>query len=69
MSQPEGPGFGDNHTQRDQQTTLLEMTLVLAALPTVLPHWWIYYNVVLILPLMACLAAGWKAPKKNDVVR
>lgn len=42
----------------DQLKRLLEMTVILAALPTILPHWWIYYNVMLILPLMACFVAG-----------
>lgn len=45
-------------THNDQMKGLLEMTLILAALPTLLPHWWIYYNVILILPLMVCFVAA-----------
>ena len=51
---------------RDSLTTLLDMTLVLAALPTILPHWWIYYNVVLILPLMACFIAAKKTRDRRS---
>jgi hypothetical protein len=52
------PPFAEPLTNRQQRIRLLEMTLIVSALPTLLPHWWIYYNVVLILPLLACFAAA-----------
>ncbi|MCA9178085.1 MAG: DUF2029 domain-containing protein, partial [Planctomycetales bacterium] len=45
----------------DSWRRLLNTSLLLAALPTLMPHWWIYYNVVLMLPLMVCFAASRRA--------
>jgi hypothetical protein len=44
--------------RKDQMACLSELTLIVAALPTILPHWWIYYNVILILPLMVCFSTA-----------
>jgi glycosyl transferase family 87 len=49
------PGASDERQQ--PMIRLLEMSLIVAALPTVLPHWWINYNVLFIIPLLACFAA------------
>jgi len=52
-------------TARQQQLSLLELTLIVSALPTLMPHWWIYYNVILILPFIACFQSARKTADRR----
>lgn len=44
---------GEKERDNEKVRRVLEVSLLITFLPTVLPHWWVYYNVVMIVPMIA----------------